>query len=119
MQEHAQAEKQRIIRVCTRQAGHAGAPDRQPGARALQEAGGHREQLGGTGYSDHYPSEGAIIGADVATKAANVDVVFVDRFNGSLVINGDVASVESALRDVLGVLSDVLGFTLATSITRT
>ena len=65
------------------------------------------------------PSEGAIIGADVATKAANVDVVFVDRFNGSLVINGDVASVESALRDVLGVLSDVLGFTLATSITRT
>ena len=116
MQEHAQAEKQRIIRVCTRQAGHAGAPDRQPGARALQEAGGHREQLGILTIT---PSEGAIIGADVATKAANVDVVFVDRFNGSLVIKGDVASVESALRDVLGVLSDVLGFTLATSITRT
>ena len=104
MQEHAQAEKQRIIRVCTRQAGHAGAPDRQPGA---------------LGILTITPSEGAIIGADVATKAANVDVVFVDRFNGSLVINGDVASVESALRDVLGVLSDVLGFTLATSITRT
>lgn len=65
------------------------------------------------------PSEAAIIGADVATKAANVNVVFVDRFNGSLVINGDVASVEAAIRDVVDVLVNVLGFTMAASITRT
>lgn len=32
------------------------------------------------------PSEAAIIGADVATKAAEVEIVFVDRFSGSLVI---------------------------------
>ena len=63
------------------------------------------------------PSEGAIIGADVATKAANVQVVFVDRFNGSLIINGDVASVEAALKDVIDVLEHVLGFT-PTAITR-
>ena len=63
------------------------------------------------------PSEGAIIGADVATKAANVSVVFVDRFNGSLIINGDVASVEAALKDVIDVLENVLGFT-PTQITR-
>ena len=31
------------------------------------------------------PSEAAIIGADVATKAAEVEIVFVDRFSGSLV----------------------------------
>ena len=30
------------------------------------------------------PSEAAIIGADVATKAAEVEIVFVDRFSGSL-----------------------------------
>ena len=64
------------------------------------------------------PSEGAIIGADVATKAANVDVVFVDRFNGSLLITGDVAAVEAAMRDVMSVLCDLMAFTPA-RITRT
>lgn len=59
------------------------------------------------------PSEAAIIGADVATKAANVDVIFVDRFNGSLVVSGDVASVEASLKNVLDVLENVLHFTPA------
>ncbi len=77
------------------------------------------DSAGALGILTITPSEGAIIGADVATKAANVSLVFVDRFNGSLVINGDVASVESALRDVLDVLSGVLGFTLTTAITKT
>ncbi|NCB41337.1 MAG: BMC domain-containing protein [Clostridia bacterium] len=63
------------------------------------------------------PSEGAIIGADVATKAAAVDIVFVDRFSGSLIISGDVASVESALAAVLDVLENTLHFT-PTMITR-
>ena len=57
------------------------------------------------------PSEAAIIGADVATKAANVELIFVDRFNGSLVISGDVASVEAALKDVMHVLNETLHFT--------
>ena len=40
------------------------------------------------------PSEAAIIAADVASKAADVKIGFVDRFNGSLIITGDVAGVE-------------------------
>lgn len=64
------------------------------------------------------PSEGAIIGADVATKAAEVSLVFVDRFSGSLIITGDVASVEASLRAVLSVLENSLHFT-PTEITRT
>lgn len=64
------------------------------------------------------PSEAAIIGADVATKAANVEIVFVDRFSGSLVICGDVASVEAALKDVISVLQNILHFT-PTEITKT
>ena len=63
------------------------------------------------------PSEAAIIGADVATKAAAVEIVFVDRFSGSLVVCGDVAAVDAALKDVLRVLGEVLHFTL-TDITR-
>ena len=74
---------------------------------------------GALGIMTITPSEAAIIGADVASKAANVEVVFVDRFNGSLVVSGDVASVEAALKDGLNVLHEVLGFALATEITRT
>lgn len=57
------------------------------------------------------PSEGAMIAADVATKAADVSIGFVDRFNGSLVITGDVAAVEAALHEVMSVLCDKMGFT--------
>ncbi len=73
---------------------------------------------GALGIMTITPSEGAIIGADVATKAANVEVVFVDRFNGSLVICGETADVEAALRDVLRVLTETLRFAPA-EITRT
>lgn len=64
------------------------------------------------------PSEGAIIAADVATKASDVGLGFIDRFSGALVITGDVSSVESAIRDVVSVLSGQLLFTPA-AITRT
>ncbi|MDK2799548.1 MAG: ethanolamine utilization protein EutS [Clostridiales bacterium] len=79
------------------------------------------------GFSEQYneaigiltitPSEGAIIAADVATKSAGVEIGFVDRFSGSVVLVGDVSSVESALKEVLNVLSNVLGFT-ASKLTR-
>lgn len=64
------------------------------------------------------PSEASIIAADVATKAANVSIGFVDRFSGSLVITGDVSSVETSLRNVLETLTQILSFT-STKITRT
>ena len=64
------------------------------------------------------PSEAAMIAADVASKAADVSIGFVDRFNGSLVITGDVAAVEAALNDVLDVLCGKMGFSPAT-ITKT
>lgn len=59
------------------------------------------------------PSEAAIIAADVASKAADIRIGFVDRFNGSLVISGDVAAVEAALNDVMHVLCDMMGFASA------
>ena len=76
------------------------------------------KKRGALGIMTITPSEAAIIGADVATKAAEVDIVFVDRFSGSLVICGDVASVESALRAVLDTLTNILKVT-STEITRT
>lgn len=76
------------------------------------------EHLGAIGILTITPSEAAIIGADVATKAADVEIIFVDRFNGSLVVGGDVASVEAAVRDVMHVLEELLHFA-PTNITRT
>ena len=63
------------------------------------------------------PSEGAIIAADVASKAAGVTIGFVDRFNGSLIITGEVADVEAAIKGVLQVLCDGMGFA-RTEVTR-
>lgn len=57
------------------------------------------------------PSEGAIIAADIATKASDVFIGFIDRFNGALVITGDVSSVESALSDIMQVMENYMGFT--------
>ncbi|WP_066456534.1 BMC domain-containing protein [Anaerotruncus rubiinfantis] len=64
------------------------------------------------------PSEGAIIAADVAAKSAEVQVGFVDRFNGSLVITGDVAAIHSAAEGIMDILCAKMGFT-PTSITKT
>ena len=59
------------------------------------------------------PSEAAIIAADVATKASDVKIGFIDRFNGSLLIYGDVAAVEAAMIDVMKVLCDEMKLTPA------
>ena len=75
------------------------------------------EKRGALGILTITPSEAAIIGADAATNASAVDLFFDDRFCGSLVICGDVASVEAALQNVLHVLTEVLHFS-PTEITR-
>lgn len=68
------------------------------------------EHKGALGIMTITPSEGAIIGADVASKSGDVEVIFVDRFNGSLIICGEVADVEASVRAVIHVLSDNMHF---------
>ena len=70
-------------------------------------------RTGALGILTITPAEAAIIAADVATKAADVEIVFVDRFSGSVVVCGDTAGVEAALTDVLRVLCGALQFTPA------
>ena len=71
------------------------------------------DYAGALGIMTITPSEGAIIAADVATKAADVKVVFVDRFNGTLIISGEVADVETAVKSVLYILCNLMGFAKA------
>ena len=56
------------------------------------------------------PHESVIIAADIATKSGSVDIGFLDRFGGALLLVGDVASVESALSNVIEYFSNVLDY---------
>ena len=58
------------------------------------------------------PAETAIIMGDIAIKAANVELGFVDRFSGTLIITGTLADVESAVRAVMEYAETHLGFTV-------
>ncbi|MDR2650570.1 MAG: BMC domain-containing protein [Clostridiales bacterium] len=58
------------------------------------------------------PSEASIVAADAATKAGGVNIGFVDRFSGTLLIYGDIASVEAALQGAMDLLGRKMGFTL-------
>lgn len=64
------------------------------------------------------PAETAIIIADVAIKASGVDLSFVDRFSGTLIVTGSVSEVEAGLRALVEYTKDKLGFTVC-EITKT
>ena len=64
------------------------------------------------------PGETAMIAGDIATKAASVEIGFLDRFSGALVIYGSVGAVDEALAQVIGVLERLLGYSVC-QITRT
>ena len=64
------------------------------------------------------PAETAIIMADIAIKSAGVDLGFVDRSSGSLIITGTVSEVEASVSAILGYVSGKLGFTVC-PVTRT
>lgn len=75
------------------------------------------ESGGAIGIMTITPSEAAIIAADAASKAGNIEIGFVDRFTGSLVVTGVVADVDAAIHAAVDTLVGVLGFT-ATEVTR-
>lgn len=64
------------------------------------------------------PSEMAIIGADIATKSSDVELGFVDRFSGTLIVTGTNTAVEVTLKSILDYTKATLGFTTC-PITRT
>ncbi len=63
------------------------------------------------------PGETSMIAGDLATKAANVNIGFLDRFTGALVIYGSVGAVEEALQQTVNGLSQLLNYSIC-SITR-
>ena len=70
-------------------------------------------EAGAIGILTLTPTETSIIAADIATKAADVELGFLDRFTGSLVLVGEVAAVEMAMEAINQYLSEKLRFTPA------
>ena len=58
------------------------------------------------------PAETAIIAGDIATKSSGAELGFVDRFSGSLIVNGTVSQVKEAVEAVCNYASNTLGFTV-------
>lgn len=64
------------------------------------------------------PSETAIIAGDIALKAAGVNLGFVDRFSGTVIVTGSVSQVEAALMAITEYAVNKLGFDIC-ELTRT
>ena len=64
------------------------------------------------------PAETAIIAADIAVKAAGVDLSFVDRFSGTLIVTGSVSEAEASLKAILSYVEEKMGFAVC-EMTRT
>ena len=56
------------------------------------------------------PSETAVMAADIATKASGVELGFVDRFSGTLIVTGTVSEVQAALDALCAYVRETLGF---------
>ncbi len=64
------------------------------------------------------PAETSVIAADIAMKAAGVEIGFVDRFSGTLIVTGTISETEAALKAVLEYVEAKMGFKIC-QITRT
>ncbi|MCP1108953.1 ethanolamine utilization protein EutS [Lachnospiraceae bacterium PF1-21] len=64
------------------------------------------------------PAETAIIAADVAMKAAGIEIGFVDRFSGTLIVTGTISEVEASISAVLAYVETKMNFQVC-EITRT
>lgn len=89
-----------------------------PRQEIYRKMGLSEDSSGAIGILTITPSEASIIAADVASKAAGIEVGFIDRFSGALLITGDISSVEASLIKIVDTLTNVLGFTPSV-ITRT
>ncbi|GMB09473.1 BMC domain-containing protein [Thermolongibacillus altinsuensis] len=69
------------------------------------------QDTGALGIMTLTPSETVIIAGDLATKAASVQIGFLDRFTGSLVLVGSVSEVEMAMTEINRFLKETLGYT--------
>ena len=85
-----------------------------PRQEIYKKMGLSEDSSGAIGILTITPSEASII----ASKAAGIEVGFIDRFSEALLITGDISSVEAYSIKIVETLTNVMGFT-PSAITRT
>ena len=63
-----------------------------------------------SGLSRFTPWEVVVAAADIAVKSADVQVGFMDRFCGSLILTGGLSQVQTAVEEVVRFFGEELGF---------
>lgn len=58
------------------------------------------------------PWEATVAAADVAMKSADVEIGFMDRFCGTLILTGGLAQVQTAVEEVVRFFRDELDFSV-------
>ena len=53
------------------------------------------------------PWEAVVVAADVAVKSADVQIMFMDRFCGSLIVSGKIAEVQTAVESVVKYFGEI------------
>lgn len=56
------------------------------------------------------PWESVVAAADIALKSASVEIGFMDRFSGALIILGSLPEVQTAVEEVVRFFGQELGF---------
>ena len=56
------------------------------------------------------PAETAIIAGDISIKSSGVQLGFVDRFSGTVIVTGTYSEVEASLKAVTEYAEETLGF---------
>ncbi len=56
------------------------------------------------------PWEAVVVAADTTMKSAHVQIGFMDRFCGSLIITGGLSEVQTAVEEVVRFFKEELGF---------
>lgn len=56
------------------------------------------------------PAESAVIASDIAIKAGDVYLGFVDRFSGTLIITGRISEVDTAVNEIVTYFKNDLGY---------
>ena len=56
------------------------------------------------------PWEAVVVAADIAMKSADIEIGFMDRFCGSLIITGRLEQVRTAVEDTVSYFKNETGF---------
>ena len=89
-----------------------GSPEEEVFENLALNIGFHADKRpsGAMGIINITPPESAIIAADISIKSGDIDVGFMDRFSGTLIITGPRADVDQAIRDNLDYFKNELHY---------